>query len=153
MVELGDAVSQLTELVFYQYKTHVEPHTRQSTATTQNSAKLPRATNSNILPTQPIASWRLTISVGHLTTLPAPYFDLQLRKALDIVNRLTLYVLLVDQKGRVRWRGTGKGTPDEIESLIRCARQLAEEGGRGADDAGFAGGHRRKDSSSRRIRG
>ena len=69
------------------------------------------------------------------------------------MNRLTLYVLLVDQKGRVRWRGTGKGTPDETESLIRCARQLAEEGGRGAEDTGFAGGHRRRGSSSRRSRG
>lgn len=51
-----------------------------------------------------------------------------MRKALGIVNRLTLYVLLVDQEGRVRWQGTGKGTPDEVESLIRCARQLAAEG-------------------------
>ncbi|CAM9584069.1 unnamed protein product, partial [Hapterophycus canaliculatus] len=37
------------------------------------------------------------------------------------------YVLLIDQKGRVRWQATGKGTPDEIESLIRCARQLVAE--------------------------
>lgn len=51
-----------------------------------------------------------------------------MRKALGIVNRLTLYVLLVDQEGRVRWQGTGNGTPDEVESLVRCARQLLAEG-------------------------
>ncbi|CAB1109250.1 unnamed protein product [Ectocarpus sp. CCAP 1310/34] len=69
----------------------------------------------------------------------------EVRKALGIVNRLTLYVLLVDQKGRVRWQGTGKATPDEVESLIRCARQLAVEGsggggGGGSGDRGRASG-------------
>ncbi|CAM9876177.1 unnamed protein product [Ectocarpus sp. 4 AP-2014] len=65
----------------------------------------------------------------------------EVRKALGIVNRLTLYVLLVDQKGRVRWQGTGKATPDEVESLVRCARQLAAEGsgGGGGDGSGDRG--------------
>lgn len=64
----------------------------------------------------------------------------KVRKALGIVNRLTLYVLLVDQEGRVRWQGTGKGTPDEIESLIRCARQLAAEGGTSSSGSSSEGG-------------
>lgn len=49
---------------------------------------------------------------------------------------MTLYVLLVDQKGRVRWQGTGKSTPDEVESLIRCARELASESSSGSDGVG-----------------
>ncbi|CAN0102652.1 unnamed protein product [Ectocarpus sp. 12 AP-2014] len=63
----------------------------------------------------------------------------EVRKALGIVNRLTLYVLLVDQKGRVRWLGTGKATPDEVESLVRCARQLAAEGSGGGGGGGGSG--------------
>ncbi|CAM9162164.1 unnamed protein product, partial [Scytosiphon promiscuus] len=64
----------------------------------------------------------------------------EVRKALGIVNRLTLYVLLVDQKGRVRWQATGKGTTDEIESLVRCARQLVAEGtGDGGSEGAGAG--------------
>ncbi|CAN0140466.1 unnamed protein product, partial [Pylaiella littoralis] len=61
----------------------------------------------------------------------------EVRKALGISNRLTLYVLLVDQKGRVRWQGTGKSTPDEVESMIRCARELA---GKSTNDTSSNGG-------------
>ncbi|CBJ26874.1 ATP synthase: assembly factor for F1 component [Ectocarpus siliculosus] len=76
----------------------------------------------------------------------------EVRKALGIVNRLTLYVLLVDQKGRVRWQGTGKATPDEVESLVRCARQLAAEGsggGGGGDRGGARGGEQGKSKKKR----
>lgn len=67
-------------------------------------------------------------------TLP-PRTKKKVRKALGMVNRLTLYVLLVDQEGKVRWQATGKGTPDEVESLIRCARQLVAEGGGGSSNS------------------
>eukprot|EP00752_Nemacystus_decipiens_P014387 g12797.t1 len=78
----------------------------------------------------------------------------EVRKALGIANRLTLYVLLVDQEGRVRWQGTGKGTPDEVELLIRCARQLAAEGGNGgeggAEAEGGAGARGRQGKSGKK---
>ncbi|CAM9629227.1 unnamed protein product [Discosporangium mesarthrocarpum] len=52
----------------------------------------------------------------------------KIREELDVVNRLTLYVLLVDQEGLVRWRACGKATRDEVDTLIECTHQLLEEG-------------------------
>eukprot|EP00884_Botryococcus_braunii_P006519 jgi/Botrbrau1/15869/Bobra.40_1s0053.1 len=46
------------------------------------------------------------------------------RKALGMTNRLTGYVFLMDEEGRMRWRGSGKGEEEEVESLIRCTRGL-----------------------------
>ncbi len=34
------------------------------------------------------------------------------------------YVFLMDEEGRMRWRGSGKGEEEEVESLLRCTRGL-----------------------------
>ncbi|CAM9227179.1 unnamed protein product [Choristocarpus tenellus] len=52
----------------------------------------------------------------------------EIREKLGIVNRLTLYMFLVDWEGRVRWRGCGKSTPHEVETLLECTKKLMQEG-------------------------
>jgi hypothetical protein len=56
-----------------------------------------------------------------------PIFDLdynqRLKDSLLITNTIPLYVFLVENS-YVRWRGTGEADSSEIESMIRCARQL-----------------------------
>ena len=46
---------------------------------------------------------------------------------LDIPNVFTGYVFLIDNKGRVRWRGCGLAKPEEIKTLIKCAELLSQE--------------------------
>ncbi|KAL6784337.1 hypothetical protein ACKKBG_A05760 [Auxenochlorella protothecoides x Auxenochlorella symbiontica] len=46
--------------------------------------------------------------------------------ALGLTNRLTGYVFLVDGAGRVRWRGSGPPTPDELAGFLAAAEQLAQ---------------------------
>ncbi len=47
--------------------------------------------------------------------------------ALGISNRLTAYCFLVDGKGRVRWRGSGTATEEELGKLRSAAATLAKE--------------------------
>ncbi|KFM26716.1 hypothetical protein F751_6673 [Auxenochlorella protothecoides] len=53
--------------------------------------------------------------------------------ALGLTNRLTgwveggvRYVFLVDGAGRVRWRGSGPPTPNELAGFLAAAEQLAQ---------------------------
>ncbi|CAN0071483.1 unnamed protein product [Sphacelaria rigidula] len=62
----------------------------------------------------------------------------ELQKNLDIRSRVSLDLYLVDEMARVRWRGNGHGTPSEIESMIRCARELVA-GDDSVDGAGSRG--------------
>ena len=56
-----------------------------------------------------------------------------LRAALEIKNRLVGYVFLVDSDARVRWRGCGEATTEEIDRMIECAQGLcaARDAGHG----------------------
>ncbi|KAK9818253.1 hypothetical protein WJX72_009658 [[Myrmecia] bisecta] len=47
-----------------------------------------------------------------------------LRQALQMTNRLTGYIYLVDSSGRVRWRGSGLADAQELRSLLSCTDQL-----------------------------
>ncbi|XP_051132553.1 uncharacterized protein LOC127252431 [Andrographis paniculata] len=49
------------------------------------------------------------------------------RKELKIINLLTGYVFLLDKFGRIRWRGYGWATEDELASLKFCTSRLLEE--------------------------
>jgi ATPase complex subunit ATP10 len=46
-------------------------------------------------------------------------------------NRLIGYVYLLDQEGRIRWKGCGFPEEEELNHLIQAASGLAEEKGRG----------------------
>jgi mitochondrial ATPase complex subunit ATP10 len=50
-----------------------------------------------------------------------------IRNALQMTNRLTGYIYLLDSLGRVRWRGSGNPSSIEIEMLLQCSYQLLEE--------------------------
>eukprot|EP00850_Spirogloea_muscicola_P003845 SM000016S01833 [mRNA] locus=s16:90912:93638:+ [translate_table: standard] len=51
----------------------------------------------------------------------------QLRKDLDIKNRLTGHAFLVDAEHRLRWRATGMATADEVQLLHQCAEEISKE--------------------------
>ena len=44
---------------------------------------------------------------------------------LGMSNALSAYAFLLDAHGRVRWRGSGKPTEDEINTLLQATEQLA----------------------------
>ncbi|KAK3237294.1 hypothetical protein CYMTET_52614 [Cymbomonas tetramitiformis] len=50
----------------------------------------------------------------------------EIRASLKMSNRLTAYIFLLDEFGKVRWRATGNA--DDIESgyLIKCTQELLE---------------------------
>ncbi|KAL0043368.1 hypothetical protein WJX79_002815 [Trebouxia sp. C0005] len=48
----------------------------------------------------------------------------QIRKALEMPNRLTGYAFLIDSNGLVRWRGSGLAEQSEVDGLLRAADQL-----------------------------
>jgi ATPase complex subunit ATP10 len=50
-----------------------------------------------------------------------------IRNALQMTNRLTGYVYLVDSLGRVRWRGSGNPSDKEIDMMLQCSSQLVKE--------------------------
>ncbi|KAL3147112.1 hypothetical protein ABBQ38_015067 [Trebouxia sp. C0009 RCD-2024] len=50
----------------------------------------------------------------------------EIRKALEMPNRLTGYAFLIDDQGLVRWRGSGKAEKAEVDSLMRAADQLMQ---------------------------
>lgn len=37
------------------------------------------------------------------------------------------YVFLVDSQGRLRWRGSGTPTDQELQSLLRCTEELLQQ--------------------------
>eukprot|EP00292_Cryptomonas_paramecium_P000665 CAMPEP_0113688824 /NCGR_PEP_ID=MMETSP0038_2-20120614/16775_1 /TAXON_ID=2898 /ORGANISM="Cryptomonas paramecium" /LENGTH=215 /DNA_ID=CAMNT_0000609731 /DNA_START=79 /DNA_END=726 /DNA_ORIENTATION=- /assembly_acc=CAM_ASM_000170 len=49
----------------------------------------------------------------------------EIRKELDLTNRLVAYILLVDQEGRVRWKGVGYAHPNELKTLFESTSDLA----------------------------
>nr|AKM76490.1 AT1G08220-like protein [Melianthus villosus] len=49
------------------------------------------------------------------------------RKELKILNLLTGYIFLIDKFGRIRWKGFGMATEDELSSLLSCTSLLLEE--------------------------
>ncbi|KAG2616720.1 mitochondrial ATPase complex subunit ATP10-like [Panicum virgatum] len=49
------------------------------------------------------------------------------RKKLQIINLLTGYIYLVDREGRIRWRGFGSATEEEVSSLTASASILLDE--------------------------
>ncbi len=51
----------------------------------------------------------------------------KLCNGLDIENRLVSYAYLVDTHGFVRWRGTGAPNAQELDSLLRCGFELAND--------------------------
>ncbi|KAI3436178.1 hypothetical protein D9Q98_002233 [Chlorella vulgaris] len=54
--------------------------------------------------------------------------DMQaLRSSLHLTNLLTGYVFLIDSRGRLRWRGSGSPTKEELDTLLRCTEQLLQE--------------------------
>lgn len=50
----------------------------------------------------------------------------ELRDILRMHNIYTAYVFLVDGIGRVRWAGSGEGSNEEVENLIKFATQLTQ---------------------------
>uniref|UniRef100_A0A7S3G581 Uncharacterized protein n=1 Tax=Palpitomonas bilix TaxID=652834 RepID=A0A7S3G581_9EUKA len=48
------------------------------------------------------------------------------RRELQMENRLTAYVWLVDKNGRIRWRAVGAPAEQELEGLHKLAKQLSE---------------------------
>lgn len=50
----------------------------------------------------------------------------ELRRNLEMRNRWTGYVFLLDSAGRVRWRGCGPSEESERASMILCSRQLID---------------------------
>uniref|UniRef100_A0A061QV53 Mitochondrial ATPase complex subunit ATP10 n=1 Tax=Tetraselmis sp. GSL018 TaxID=582737 RepID=A0A061QV53_9CHLO len=52
--------------------------------------------------------------------------SLEARKALGITNLLTGYVYLVDSRGLVRWRGSGRAEPWELEVMLKGAQRLLQ---------------------------
>lgn len=51
----------------------------------------------------------------------------EFRKVLGITNRLSGYEVLVDRKGRVRWRASEMATKEELESMVTCTTRLLQE--------------------------
>ncbi|KAG5183715.1 ATPase assembly factor ATP10 [Tribonema minus] len=52
-----------------------------------------------------------------------------IRTDLDIMNRLTGHIFLLDKEGKIRWRGCGIATPEELDSMLACYEQLVEPPG------------------------
>lgn len=50
-----------------------------------------------------------------------------IRESLDIPNRLSGFVYLVDGAGRVRWSGCGNTTDEELQSMVKCCFELQKE--------------------------
>jgi len=50
-----------------------------------------------------------------------------IRNALQMTNRLTGYVYLLDCLGRVRCRGSGNPSSQELDMMLQCSRQLLSE--------------------------
>ena len=46
-------------------------------------------------------------------------------ESIDCVGR---YVFLVDSQARVRWRGSGKASKDEVGYMLVCSKELLKEG-------------------------
>jgi hypothetical protein len=42
-------------------------------------------------------------------------------------NKFTGYAYLIDDLGRVRWRGCGKAEDEDLEALYKCAQELLYE--------------------------
>jgi ATPase complex subunit ATP10 len=51
----------------------------------------------------------------------------ELRAALHMSNRLTSYAYLLDGRGRVRWRASGKPDESEMQLLLECTEKLLAE--------------------------
>ncbi|XP_057858406.1 uncharacterized protein LOC131067424 [Cryptomeria japonica] len=49
------------------------------------------------------------------------------RKELKILNLLTGYIFLLDNKGRIRWQGFGTASDEEVSSMITCTSLLLKE--------------------------
>ncbi|QDZ20232.1 hypothetical protein A3770_03p27500 [Chloropicon primus] len=49
----------------------------------------------------------------------------EFQRLLDISNRLTAYCFLVDKGGKVRWRGSGEATPEELGKLRQASEDLS----------------------------
>lgn len=60
----------------------------------------------------------------HVPIFDANYNE-KMKESLMISNTIPLYVFLVENS-YVRWRGTGTAEDEELESMIKCARQLTE---------------------------
>mmetsp|Transcript_356 Transcript_356/g.819 ORF Transcript_356/g.819 Transcript_356/m.819 type:complete len:150 (+) Transcript_356:121-570(+) len=45
-------------------------------------------------------------------------------RRLDVSNRMTAYCFLVDCRGNVRWRGSGKATDKELDIIHACVERL-----------------------------
>ena len=54
-------------------------------------------------------------------------------EGLEMNNRLTGYVFVVDSDGRIRWRTTGKLTEPESHSMMQAVRKLAPDHNQGVD--------------------
>lgn len=50
-----------------------------------------------------------------------------IRKTLDVTNRLVGYVFLLDHEGVIRWRGSGVATEPELADLFTTTLKLVEE--------------------------
>lgn len=48
-------------------------------------------------------------------------------EGLNMNNRLTGYVFVVDDRGRIRWRSTGKLTEAESHSMMQAVRALSPD--------------------------
>lgn len=68
-------------------------------------------------------------NVQCLTTMQAFRFGNAetLRVSMNLHNKLTGFVFLLDSDGRVRWRMSGPARPGEDEVLIRCVANLLRE--------------------------
>eukprot|EP00850_Spirogloea_muscicola_P014294 SM000101S09292 [mRNA] locus=s101:502667:505453:+ [translate_table: standard] len=96
---------------------------RRSTAVSQDQ-QLPEAAarGQEASSSQPVADTTVQPQVVYL------FGDTwQLRKDLDIKNRLTGHAFLVDAEHRLRWRATGMATADEVQLLHQCAEEISKE--------------------------
>jgi mitochondrial ATPase complex subunit ATP10 len=53
--------------------------------------------------------------------------EVPITEGLQMNNRLTGYVFVVDSLGRIRWRTTGRLTEGESHSMMQAVRALAPD--------------------------
>jgi predicted transcriptional regulator len=68
-------------------------------------------------------------AMTEMRTRQVHYFgdEAAVTEGLEMHNRLTGYVFVVDSQGRIRWRTTGKLTEAESHSMMQAVRKLAPD--------------------------
>ena len=74
-------------------------------------------------------------AMGEMSMRQVHYFgdESAVTQGLEMNNRLTGYVFVGDNKGRIRWRTTGKLTEPESHSMMQAVRKLVPDHNRDVD--------------------